>query len=71
MCEIITTRINHPDGTHSLEIRCKLTGKYVNVPTKYGIFCENMCGFEEAKKELEDTFNFCMGVFGDFENKVE
>jgi hypothetical protein len=61
MCETV---INEKliDGRRSVVLTCKKTGKSLSRPTRYGIFCEDMCDYEEKKKEMEDTFNKILDI---------
>lgn len=47
-----------------IEIRCPHCGKLLSVTNKYGMFCEDLCGYDEsvkaakkAKKLIGDMMN--------------
>lgn len=39
-----------PGGKISVEIVCRECGKPLTVANEHGMFCEDMCGFEESKR---------------------
>jgi hypothetical protein len=54
-------KVTHlPGGKLALDIVCRDCGKPVCVANKYGMFCEDHCGMEEAikaSKKLERVIN--------------
>lgn len=40
----------------NIMLLCDICGKELSKSTKYGIFCEDMCGFKEAKKTYNKMF---------------
>jgi hypothetical protein len=49
--EVVMSDINmsYDKKTKNLEVTCEC-GKPIVVANKYGMFCEDMCGFKESKK---------------------
>ncbi len=59
MCEISVRE-------EDLEIACKKTGKPIEVDTKYGMFCEDMCGLEEnpeVRAKVEERMKNLPNIF--------
>ncbi len=66
MCEIIGTKTPAPGGGFDLSMICATSGKPVNVGTKYGIFCEDMCDYQaavEADKKLDTLIDKMCDLF--------
>ena len=60
MCDILTIRTEHDDGTDSIDFtKCSVSGKPMTVTNELGMWCEDMCGYEDHKK----MFDGMMGVF--------
>ncbi len=55
MCEI-NMEASHTEGGVNLEITCAKTGKRLTSTNDYGMFCEDMCDFEETKKTYDSIF---------------
>lgn len=41
------------DGGVDITLNCKSCGEPIDHATDMGIFCKNMCGFNESKKAFE------------------
>jgi hypothetical protein len=65
MCEISVS-----GSGANVEFRCKKTGKPITVTNEYGMFCEDLCGLEEMKKEPGNLTEFFQKMASEYEPDI-
>ena len=55
-------KVTEPKPGH-FNLDCDVCGKPIVNGNKYGMFCENKCGLEEAKKGFEELRKVMQGMF--------
>lgn len=50
MAKRVRKQADIPEAQVDILIKCKFCGKPITVSNKYGVFCEDLCNIEEAKR---------------------
>jgi len=64
MCKIAQSFTTLPSGNENVDITCEISGKPITVANKYGMFCEDMCGFEQEKEAYTLGMNLIQAIGG-------
>ena len=61
MCEpkAMSAPASDGSGGYDINVTCEISGKPITISNKYGMYCEDMCGYEEDKAlgdDFEDVF---------------
>jgi hypothetical protein len=50
MCEATAEASKTASGKYDIQTTCKISGKPITIANDYGMFCEDMCNYDEIKK---------------------
>ena len=72
MCDIATIKTEHGNGTCSIDFsNCSKSGKPMTVTNELGMWCEDMCDYEETKKKMDSLMGLITSIFGeDFDGPI-